>query len=1597
MSVLVLTALIGQIFSGVRVYAAGEEQQEEVAPSSYTADDYIDYYSNGNDLWKLYYMDSWLNSDNKCFTASQMKNINITYGFGYTSNAFMVDTSKWVVPADSSNSTPAYISKTQATTGYWNNQYTMTKGFTVPEAGRVKLYNPEPIRGIDNKVGDVYCGASIRITKNNRSTVIKDYVEIVREKNGCTVDGDYAVYEMEPIELDVEAGDVLYFEVRDVDCKTSQWAGIISWNPCVEYCAEEEEPSEEPSDDYVAPPEDATSYTADTYIDYNENSNSIWKLYYMDYWMNNEHKAFTAEQVMNIDEKYCFGKVSNAFMDDTSTWVSPFTATDSNKTPPYISKTQITTGYWNNQYTMTKGFTAPKTGKIRIFNPKPIRGFDHVYGDEHYGASVRITRNSKDNAVMDYFEVVKGADNCTTVDNVTTYSMKPIELEIKKGETLFFDVCDVAGKTSQWAGIIEWNPCVYYLEEYEVPSEKYQASEYYDTSKVENGPWACQYYDAATRTYKNMAQNIGWTSGFGEDGGQGDAWLSADKNPLADQEKLTANWSGLMTLTPAVGKYKLRPEVNEDSKGYVARMMPRAVRTFTAPNTGRIKITADDGNGNSRILGTKNDDIGGAFVRIMYNGRMIWPNSSSLDGVQIPGVTKNSDGVYESADGCMAADDGASAYGYVSQEELTLDVKKGDKIYFEVHNGTLKYNFWNKFVYWDPIVEYEQTSSYAENIIVKDNDGNELTDFEAVVEEGSCTVSADISSVYHDLGKVALAAAIYDADGTLLSVGYDTNTLAMNDTAHYAISIDDVGDAEGGYMKLFAFDSMDDMKPVRIKGIGGTDGTDSVLMKTDDSWMPTYENVSGDFYAPYSGNIKVGNAEPVRVSAGDAIDTGSGTTIHYTNLREETVTVTPKSKEGASGKLMFEANDFLNKIGVMPEKTSAAYTGEFNGAEIKIPLSGDVAYYDSVNIELDDEIESADGDLYVSAEYFDCFYGVSVDGGTAAVTVYRPGKTVNYEDRMEALTGGVEIMDGSRIYDISASGTGYSIKSVTPDDGSFEKVLRMETTTQPATDYSYRNGITKCNTEAYSCNDVLVMSFWARATYIMDDMGAAYVGVALEAPNWDKDFGEKIQVDSEWKKYYIPVTARADRAANSMWLFFYYGFKPQTVEVADLKIVNYGKSVDISDLQNTEKEETYKGREADALWREQALKRIEKYRTDEVTVRVLKENGTPFKNINVSAKMTKSAFIFGTEQAGYNHSVIGEYIKKYFNGITASYAKLGMYEPDNVASVLQFAKDNDMYSRGHALVYDHSIFMYGDSEECQKWDMYTASGINPKYKSYNVAVAKFDDYIKDRMETFPGFTQWDVLNEPDSVYTYRGTFGNKIAAEWFKSFKNYAVNGEKAYINSCLISGKKSQDSAAQNFADLIKGINEAGGSRLIDGGGIQCHLGGVIYPQDLYNQIDTVAKEVDEVMLTEFDIKTMTVDNLVKQEDEAQLESDLVRDILIALYSNPKAAGFITWGTSAYNQNQGLFLDKDFNEKPTLDMWKELVMDEWMTKVSGKTDENGEFTFRGHFGDYDISLVKGGSITGSGSKAYTVAKDKENVIEVTAVKEGSGYVFKFN
>ena len=524
------------------------------------------------------------------------------------------------------------------------------------------------------------------------------------------------------------------------------------------------------------------------------------------------------------------------------------------------------------------------------------------------------------------------------------------------------------------------------------------------------------------------------------------------------------------------------------------------------------------------------------------------------------------------------------------------------------------------------------------------------------------------------------------------------------------------------------------------------------------------------------------------------------------------------------------------------------------------------------------------------------------------------------------------------------------------------QALKVTTVTEPTSIHDYQ---LKMFPETDLPNGrFALLSYWAKAAEISDEFGYAYAG-----PCYEQNYGEykkagsashEIEMNGAWKKYYMLIYANGeDYAKNTSRFNMRFGYKPQTVLIAGLKVEllkeGYGKKdVTYAYTENTD----YEGREENALWRDEALKRIEQNRKTDITIHVRDEKGMPIENAQIKAEMIKNDFMFGTavhnnllqssESAGASDNAkrYAENVKKYFN--TVVYDNAGKWRTiesnraQYATDIYKWAAKNNINVRGHALFWDNSKY-YSESFE-QAWSFMT-----PEERYCRVK-----EHINGNMTYFGNnIQQWDLLNEPLANRNLISQIGIEKTADLFKIAKKIAP-GVSFYVNETGINGNHNNWIQTRKLAGFVKKLRESGAQ--IDGIGVQAHCGAALrYPQEFYNQLDYLLTEsgVEEIAVTEYDF---TVEN-------EELAAYNLRDMLIATYSHPKATGFLMWGfwDNQHWKNNAPLFRSDWTSKKALDEWDKYVNHEWKTSVSGKSDADGIYQFRGHKGEYRLVVEYGG------------------------------------
>ena len=240
---------------------------------------------------------------------------------------------------------------------------------------------------------------------------------------------------------------------------------------------------------------------------------------------------------------------------------------------------------------------------------------------------------------------------------------------------------------------------------------------------------------------------------------------------------------------------------------------------------------------------------------------------------------------------------------------------------------------------------------------------------------------------------------------------------------------------------------------------------------------------------------------------------------------------------------------------------------------------------------------------------------------------------------------------------------------------------------------------------------------------------------------------------------------------------------------------------------------------------------------------------------------------------------------------------------------------------------------------------------------------------------------WDVSNEPIANNDINDLLPDlNTHAYWFKLADSirtiYGKKHVKLYQNDYQVISATSK--TALSFKK--KGYKAKGRPALyremldeqialgapIEGIGFQSRLkGGMIAPDDIYERLCDFDRFNLPYQATEFEVK----DNK-KKYVYSDKERKLLTEYMMVMYlSHPKVTGFWHWTYADIRPNKSSdypLFNYDGTPKATGEKWIELMEGFFDTDVILTTDENGEVSFTGYYGAYEITLAdKGAQLTG--------------------------------
>jgi endo-1,4-beta-xylanase len=481
--------------------------------------------------------------------------------------------------------------------------------------------------------------------------------------------------------------------------------------------------------------------------------------------------------------------------------------------------------------------------------------------------------------------------------------------------------------------------------------------------------------------------------------------------------------------------------------------------------------------------------------------------------------------------------------------------------------------------------------------------------------------------------------------------------------------------------------------------------------------------------------------------------------------------------------------------------------------------------------------------------------------------------------------------------------------------------------------------------------DIILARVSLRALYAKQESGEAvvYFYMQREKSNADKSIIIQLGAGPEGKTFDLPFIALEDMPAGEGRISISYGALQQKVEVANIQVFNFENKISLDKLPTTRF--TYNGREKNAVWRKEALKRIEDIRTAPIEFKIVDANKKPVSGAKVEVKMIQSDFVWGT---AVNEAILAnelpdspkykEVLHEFYNtvvvenGFKGGAWKSSPVRQEETIKAFEWAEKNGFRQRGHNLVWPAWKFNPKSTQELALKDQ--------------AAFEKFiEAEIREKVLAVKGrVIAWDVINELVHEKEYFAYLPKDIDVKWFQIAKEGDPNAQM-YINEYGMLNSISSPKNIKEYLQVISDLRSKGAP--IDGIGVQGHVGRQPRdPKQVIADLELFETAGLPVQITEFDIN---------MKDE-ELQADYTRDFLIACYSSQLVTGFTIWGfwePKHWKKDAAMFRT-DWSEKPNAAVWRDLVTKQWKTSFTKETDSRGEVKSQGHLGSYEMTITKG-------------------------------------
>ena len=518
-----------------------------------------------------------------------------------------------------------------------------------------------------------------------------------------------------------------------------------------------------------------------------------------------------------------------------------------------------------------------------------------------------------------------------------------------------------------------------------------------------------------------------------------------------------------------------------------------------------------------------------------------------------------------------------------------------------------------------------------------------------------------------------------------------------------------------------------------------------------------------------------------------------------------------------------------------------------------------------------------------------------------------------------------------------------SITRSTFQGEAFRRAIRVVTQIEPTNPWNVQFNIPMRGSVVQG--DVLLATFYHRLIDSVGGEGFATFIFERASPPWIKSANRTITIaSSEWTKTEIAFEALESYSPGLAQVNFQLGHEPQTIEIGGIEVLNYGKLKSLDELMSEiDSGPAYPGQEPEALWRQEAVERIEAIRKSDICVTVVDGLNKPIVGAAVRIRMKRHAYAFGSAVAAPRLLERSEDADRYRQVIVDSFNRVVIennlkwpaFENERRRGInaVNWLLANNLEVRGHTVVWPGWSRVPKDVP---------ALAARPPLLQQRI-----NDRIVDVTREFAGkLVDWDVVNEPFTERDILDVFGDDEMIAWFDLAKENDPTAQ-LYLNDFgILAGTGTSSPHQDYYFETIKRLLEAGAP--LEGIGMQGHVSGnLTSPNNLWRVLERFSEFNLPIQVTEFDVQALT----------PEIQADYLRDFMTLVFSHPKTVGIVMWGfweRNHWRPDAALF-NADWSLRPHGEMWYQLVHGDWWTDETWMSDENGKIILRGFHGDYEI------------------------------------------